>query len=183
MIDIDETVQLCLQRELHTLNEQVSNLKAGLLTWLDHLQSVLILQEEFDVKYQQVRQTLEAIEKFIESSTEVKSGNTTKQLLEESVVSLFLPFFIGKFINATKLFVQLNFEKVKKTIAFNKHFLKCTFSKTSFMQEKGYKHFNFKVGTRERNLFSRKLYFNLLSNALEGIWGVHSETEIIFLHF
>jgi hypothetical protein len=92
LIDIDETVQLCLQRELHILNEQVSNLKAGLLTWLDHLQSVLILQEEFDVKYQQVRQTLEAIEKFIESSSEVKSGNTTKQLLEESVVSLFLLF-------------------------------------------------------------------------------------------
>ena len=83
---------------------QVSNLKAGLLTWLDHLQRVLSIKEELDEKFIRVKETLKNIETFVETTTATttptmaaddrttSAPSTTKQQLEECAVR-FLKFF------------------------------------------------------------------------------------------
>ena len=77
---------------------QVSNLKAGLLTWLDHLQRVLAIKEELDEKFIRVKETLKNVETFVETTTAADdrttfAPSTTKQQLEECAVR-FLKFFV-----------------------------------------------------------------------------------------
>ena len=82
---------------------QVSNLKAGLLTWLDHLQRVLAIKEELDEKFIRVKETLKNVETFVETTTATTTTaaddrttfapSTTKQQLEEGAVR-FLKFFV-----------------------------------------------------------------------------------------
>ena len=77
---------------------QVSNLKAGLLTWLDHLQRVLSIKEELDEKFIRVKETLKNVETFVETTTAAhdrttSAPSTTKQQLEECAVR-FLKFFV-----------------------------------------------------------------------------------------
>ena len=86
-VDLDETLQLCLRREMHTLEEQVSNVKAGLLTWLDHLLRVLELQREFETKFLEIQEVMRSVENFVDTTFNVRSRKTFKESIEECSVS------------------------------------------------------------------------------------------------
>ena len=95
LVDIDETLQLCLRRELHALGEQISNLRAGLRTWLDHLQRVGELQQEFEVKFRKIEESMKVVARFVDHEPlvvvvvddEEEGQKSVKSLIEECAVS------------------------------------------------------------------------------------------------
>ena len=86
LTSIDETIQLCVTRELRAIDEQVSNVKAGLRTWLHHLDKVSAIKNDFDARFGKVEGSLKNVESFVDSASELGAKNI-KQLLEEFAVS------------------------------------------------------------------------------------------------
>ena len=81
----DEALEKGLKLEVHALTDRISSLKAGLLTWIDHLERVARLQTDHDAEAGEVTALLNDIEKVV-AETEERDAREDEQLAKKGQI-------------------------------------------------------------------------------------------------
>lgn len=65
VIDNSHALAFCLSKELNYIQDHISSMRAGLKTWLDHLDRIQELERNFDTLHESLESISEEISKFL----------------------------------------------------------------------------------------------------------------------
>ena len=75
--------------ELHGYQERISSLKAGLKTWLDHLNRLKRLAVEYGIKCEQLTKIIENTRNHVDSKFPVSEGKIAEDIVVCKVIFFF----------------------------------------------------------------------------------------------
>ncbi len=68
VISTSHALAFCLSKELNYIQDHISSMRAGLKTWLDHLERIQELERNFDSLFESLASTLDKIDEFLKKS-------------------------------------------------------------------------------------------------------------------
>lgn len=102
VIDSNGILAFCLFKELHYINDHLSSLKAGLKIWLDFLNKIKELEEQFAQLEKNLETTLEEIGQFFETQF-VNTGEGLQDCVVKAIAKFIFIFIQCKKVDLTPL--------------------------------------------------------------------------------